>query len=71
MEDCTYVHDTWISSNIWPPSSWSVFQQNIRTNNDVEGWHNKNNRKAGRGQIKFYLLVELLHEESKYVEAQT
>ena len=68
---CTYIHDTWISSNIWPPSSWSVFQQNIRTNNDVEGWHNKINRKAGRGQIQFYLLVELLYEESKYVEAQT
>ena len=31
----------------------------------------KINQKAGRGQIQFYLLVDLLHEESSYVEAQT
>ena len=47
---CTYIHNTWISGNIWPPSAWSVFQQNIRTNN-VEGWHHKLNKRAGRGQI--------------------
>ena len=50
--------------------AWSVFQQNIRTNNDVKGWHHKLIKRAGRGQIQFYLLVDLLHEESKFVEAQ-
>ena len=34
---CTYVHDTWISSSTWPPVAWSVFQQQVRTNNDVKG----------------------------------
>ena len=28
------------------------------------------NNKAGRGQIQFYLLLDLLHEEAKYVEVQ-
>ena len=42
----------------------------IRTNNDVEGWHLKLNQKAARGQIQFYLLIDLLHQEAKYVEAQ-
>jgi len=36
----TYVNDNWISSRLWPPSSWCAFQSSIRTNNDVEGWHN-------------------------------
>ena len=46
--------------------------QRIRTNYDVEGWHLKiSTKKAGRGQIQFYLLVDLLYEESSYVEAQT
>ena len=67
---CTYIHNTWISGNMWPPSASSVFQQNIRTNNDVEGWHHKLNKRAGRGQIQFYLLLDLLYEESKFVEAQ-
>ncbi|KAK2550308.1 hypothetical protein P5673_028998 [Acropora cervicornis] len=35
-----YVSETWISSNTWPPSSWSVYMMAIRSNNDVEGWHN-------------------------------
>ena len=31
-----YVAATWISSDTWPPSSWSVYLQSIRTNNDFE-----------------------------------
>ena len=62
---CTYIHNTWISGNMWPHLAWSVFQQNIRTNNDVEGWHHKLNKRAGR--IQFYLLLDLLVEESKFV----
>ena len=42
----------------------------IRTNNDVEGWHLKLNQKAARGQIQLYLLLDLLHQEARYVEAQ-
>lgn len=34
-----YVESQWINSNVFPPSSWSVFGQSVRTNNDVEGWH--------------------------------
>ena len=42
----------------------------IRTNNNVEGWHLKLNQKAARGQVQFYLLIDLLHQEAKFVEAQ-
>ena len=40
-------------------------------NNDLEGWHRRLNNHARRGQIQFYLLVELLHKEAKFVSIQT
>ena len=61
-----YISETWIYSNTWPPSSWSVFMKAVRTNNDVEGWHNSLNRRAsGRCQMAFYLLINLLHSEAR------
>lgn len=41
-----YVDDQWITT-VHPPKDWSVFGQPIRTNNDLEGWHNALNRGAG------------------------
>ena len=67
----SYVYDTWVDSSLWPPSAWCVFMQSLRTNNNVEGWHHRLNIRAGRGQIQFYMLVRLLHQESEYVEVQT
>jgi len=34
-----HMERQWISSTTWPPTTWSVFRQPVRTNNDVEGWH--------------------------------
>lgn len=66
-----YVDATWISSNTWPPSSWSVYLQSIRTNNDVEGWHNALNRRArGKSQLPLYMLIELLHQEARLTSLQ-
>ena len=64
-----YLRSTWIDSTTWPPKSWSVFQQGIRTNNDVEGYHNRLNHR-GRENLPFYLLIELLHRESRFVSYQ-
>ena len=61
-----YISRTWIHSSIWPPSSWSIFNQSVRTNNDIEGWHNRlNKHAAGRSNLQFYLLISLLHREAK------
>ena len=66
-----YVEKTWITSSVWPPSTWSVYLQSIRTNNDVEGWHNGLNRRAqGKSQLPLYLLIALLHEESRLTNLQ-
>ncbi|XP_022809866.1 uncharacterized protein LOC111346869, partial [Stylophora pistillata] len=61
-----YLEHNWIVNNIWPPSCWSVCLSAIRTNNDVEGWHNGLNRRAqGKSQLPLYMLIQLLHEESR------
>ncbi|KAK4319879.1 hypothetical protein Pmani_009224 [Petrolisthes manimaculis] len=41
-----YVDQTWLQSPVWKTENWSVFGRSIRTNNDVEGWHHKLNRRA-------------------------
>ena len=45
-----------------------MFQQPIRINNDVEGWHRRLNSKAGHSKLKMYQLVELLSQEAKLVD---
>ena len=65
----SYVEKTWISG-LGKPADLSVFEQSVRTNNDVEGWHNRLNRYARRGQLPLYLLVALLHKESLMVSLQ-
>ncbi|KRY11505.1 hypothetical protein T12_12847 [Trichinella patagoniensis] len=42
---------------------WNVHNVNIRTNNHLEGWHNRLNRKAGKSHNGFIELLELLIAE--------
>ena len=45
-----------------------MYQQQICTNNYVEGWHNGLNKRAsGRAQMPLYMLVQLLHKEAYLV----
>jgi hypothetical protein len=59
-----------IEGKLWKPETWSVFCQAVRTNNDVEGWHGMLNRHAKRGNLNFYLMVRLLHEQAQLVDMQ-
>ncbi|KXJ18324.1 uncharacterized protein LOC110232572 [Exaiptasia diaphana] len=66
-----YVRKTWIYANRWDPTTWSAYRRNIRTNNDIEGWHNRINQQASnRHQLPFYELVKLLHKKAKTVDLQ-
>ena len=65
-----YVEATWIESEIWPVSSWSVYGRSIRTNNDVEGWHHRLNRRAKKGNLPFYLLIVLLYSKANDLPTQ-
>ena len=66
----TYVADTWVSSRLWSPKAWSAYRCSVRTNNDVEGWHNRLNRKTRRGHLDIYQLASLLFSEAQFVDVQ-
>ena len=65
-----YVRSTWLDSRLWPPHSWSAYKSSVRTNNDVEGWHNRLNHRSRRGQLDIYQLAPLLHKEAEFVSVQ-
>lgn len=65
----SYVRETWLSGH-WTPQDWSVYGQNIRTNNDVEGYHRRLNGKAGGAHIPLYVLIPILHREAEHVNIQ-
>jgi len=58
---------TW-SSTTWPPTTWSVFRQPVRTNNDVEGWHCLLNDEASHSQFNLCKLIQLLYAEAALVQ---
>ncbi|KAH3771450.1 uncharacterized protein LOC127844398 isoform X1 [Dreissena polymorpha] len=62
-----YMSNTWINSTVWPVESWSVYGQTVRTNNDVEGWHRRLNRRTGCAP-PLYTLIRTIHEEVMKVE---
>lgn len=65
MELVEYIKAQWIKNPLFKPRSWCVYSQPIRTNNDVEGWHNAINRRAsGKSDLPLYMLIELLHQEA-------
>lgn len=65
-----YINDTWIHNAIYPVVPWSVFGMATRTNNDVEGWHNRVNSKSSPN-LNLYALIEKLHKEAMTVTLQT
>ncbi|XP_041362011.1 uncharacterized protein LOC121377981 [Gigantopelta aegis] len=62
-----YVDRTWMRSSVWSVNAWSVFNQSVRTNNDVEGWHHRLNHRALGTAPPFYKLVPMLHTEARLV----
>ncbi|XP_052796013.1 uncharacterized protein LOC128228633 [Mya arenaria] len=64
----SYIERQWMMNPIFAVEVWSVFRQTIRTNNDVEGWHNRLNQKAGGSGLGFYRLVPVLRREAELVQ---
>ncbi|KRY47436.1 hypothetical protein T03_3888 [Trichinella britovi] len=58
-----YFRQEWMTDERLP--LWNVHNVNIRTNNHLEGWHNRLNRKAGKSHNGFYELLELLIAEQR------
>ena len=66
----SYVKTNWIENSTWPASTWCIFLQPIRTNNDLDGWHRRLNSHASKDNLDLYFLVTLLHSEAKLVQLQ-
>lgn len=63
-----YVWRQWIRNPTFPIKNWSVFMLSVRTNNNLEGWHNRINSRVNRtGKIPFYLLLVELYSEAKNI----
>ena len=65
-----YMDRTWMTGAMWSPADWCVFKRAIRSNNDVEGWHNRLNTRAQHSNISFYILISLLHSEAVLIPIQ-
>ncbi|KRY28844.1 hypothetical protein T01_1412 [Trichinella spiralis] len=61
-----YFRVEWMPPDRLP--MWNVYNVNIRTNNDLEGWHFKMNRLAGKRHLGFYELLQLLIDEQGSTE---
>ena len=61
-----YFRSTWLTC--FPPAMWNVFNEGIRTNNQVEGWHNKLNRSMGRIHPNIYQFVTCIKNEQAETE---
>ncbi|ELU13342.1 hypothetical protein CAPTEDRAFT_186014 [Capitella teleta] len=64
-----YVGNTWIHVHKPPraPECWSVHQMSVRTNNDIEGWHNRL-KTRGKSHRTFYDLIQVMHEENSLLD---
>ncbi|XP_062589819.1 uncharacterized protein LOC134251427 [Saccostrea cucullata] len=66
-----YVWRQWFRNVTFPVKNWSVFMSSVRTNNDLEGWHNRlNSRMNSRGPVPFYLLLQELYKEASAIPMQ-
>jgi hypothetical protein len=63
----SYIKSTWIISSKFPVNTWSVFGQPVRTNNDIEGWHQHLNKKAKVQCLQLYMMTKLLSDEARFV----
>ena len=60
-----YIWRQWIRNPVFPVPNRSVFMLSVRTNNDLEGWHNRLNARVCRtGRVSFYLLLIELYQEA-------
>lgn len=46
----TYMQEIWISG-LWPSGDWTEFDQSIRTNKEIEGYHRQLNGSASSSQL--------------------
>lgn len=59
-----YFSRNWINNAQVLPASWSNYKRTVRTNNDVEGWHQRLNGSSPVAHPNMYFLIFLLQGET-------
>ena len=60
-----YFEDTWLVGQ-FPPMLWNVFgldAHSPRTNNHLEGWHNKLKKITRKSDVNVFEIVETIKQE--------
>lgn len=65
-----YYEVNWITNTKTPPATWSTYKRAVRTNNDVEGWHNRLNEGSQCAHPNMYLLIRQLAKETTILPLQ-
>ena len=65
-----YIRSTWSDEARWTPACWSVYNLQVRTNNDAEGLHNLWNRNGRSSKLPFYQLIDFLCTEAEKIALQ-
>ena len=65
-----YIRSTWSGEGRWTPACWSVFNLQVRTNNDAEGLHNLWNRNGRSSKPPFYQVTDFLYPEAEKIALQ-
>ena len=71
MKFLDYVESTWFRSSTWRPCNISVYNRLVRTNNDLEGYHNRLNSRCGsasKKKISIPNLIKVLYQEGNLVD---
>ena len=64
----SYFEERWLNGH-YPLKTWNYYQiEGPKTNNHVEGWHNKINCAAGKAHPNIFELVELFKTEQANTE---
>ena len=63
-----YVNRYWFSSPVWSPKNFCLYQRLVRTNNDLEGYHSRLNKKLPKHNPAFYVLIPILYAEAQHAE---
>ncbi|GBO13845.1 hypothetical protein AVEN_47807-1 [Araneus ventricosus] len=61
-----YFVKEWLENSIITTRMWNCHKQQHRTNNTIEGWHNKFQTILSKPHPKFRNLLRALKDESKY-----
>ena len=60
-----YFEHTWLGDQ-FAPAKWNVYsEKRPRTNNNLEGWHTKAQKVAGKNYLNIFEIIELFKKVNR------